>query len=232
MVGHAGPLQAVATPLISFPFNLSHRSAILKNAIMIMVMVCRLSFVSMLAASGVAIAQADAKEEDRKLLRALLVEVEAAISGLDIERFAKTSDPEATITWQNGEVSRGHAAIRAYYERMVGKTNPVVKTFSTKATLGAPAVFYGPDVAVAYGTNVDHYDLVGGMSFDLNANWSTTVYKRDGQWKVAALHFSTNLFDNALLNGAKRANWYFAAGGLVCGMILLFLVTTFLRRKS
>jgi len=185
-----------------------------------------------MTAPAVAYAQTDPREEDRKQLRALLTEVEAAISSLDIDRFLKSTDPEATITWQNGEVSRGAAAIRTYHQRMVGTASPVVKKFTTKATLGAPAVFYGPEVAVAYGTNADHYDLVGGLDFDLNANWSTTVYKRGGQWKVAALHFSTNLFDNALLNRAERSNWYFAAGGFVLGLILLWVIARVRRRKT
>jgi hypothetical protein len=129
-------------------------------------------------------------------------------------------------------VSRGAAAIRAYHQRMVGSTAPVVKKFSTKAALGAPAIFYGPDVAVAYGTNVDHFDLVSGLEFDLHANWSTTVHKNAGQWKVAALHFSTNLFDNALLNRAQRLNWLFAAGGLVVGLIAAWLIGRLTRRKA
>jgi hypothetical protein len=27
--------------------------------------------------------------------------------------------PQATVTWLNGEVSRGHAEIKAYYDRML-----------------------------------------------------------------------------------------------------------------
>jgi uncharacterized protein (TIGR02246 family) len=192
----------------------------------------RLFLLASMAASAAAHAQSGPRDEERAQLRALLAEIEAAISSLDIERFLKSLEPEATITWQNAEVSRGSAAIRAYHERMVGASGPVVKKFSTKATLGAPAVFYGPDVAVAYGKNVDHYDLAGGLAFDLNANWSATAHKRDGQWKVAALHFSTNLFDNALLNRAQRSNWYFAAGGFVLALILMWVIARLRRRKA
>jgi uncharacterized protein (TIGR02246 family) len=184
-----------------------------------------------LLGSAGAYAQADAREQDRKQLRALLAEVEGAIATVDVDRFLKSVDPDATITWQNGEVSRGAAAIRAYHERMVGSSKPIVKKFSTKAALGAPAIFYGPDVAVAYGTSRDHYDLVAGLDFDLDANWSTTVYKRDGQWKVAALHFSTDLFDNALLERAHHFKWYFAGAGLLLGLILAWVIVGVKRRK-
>ncbi len=190
-----------------------------------------LSAAALVALAASALAQADPYAEDRKQLRALLLEVESAISKLDIDKFLKHAHADATITWQNAEVSRGHDQIRAYYERMVGKANPVVKSFRTKAELGAPAVFYGPDVAIAYGTNLDHYELVAGLTFDLPARWTTTAVKRDGEWKIAALHFSSNLFDNPLLNRAEQNAWWFAAGGFVVGVVLALLAGRLLRRK-
>jgi uncharacterized protein (TIGR02246 family) len=171
--------------------------------------------------------------EDRQQLRTLLDGMEAGINKMDIEALLKLAQPEVVITWQNAEVSRGHEQVRTYYERMIkgaGGT-PVVRKITTKATLGGPAVFYG-DTAVAYGTTMDHYDLADGLEFALNADWSTTVTKNaEGQWKVAALHFSTNLFDNSLLSAAKRAAWYAAGGAFVLGVALTWLLGR-MRRKA
>ena len=163
------------------------------------------------------------RTEDRQQLRVLLDRMEAAISALDIDAVLKLTQPEVIVTWQNAEVSRGQAQVRAYYDRMIKGGAPIVKRFSTKATLGAPAVFYG-DSATAYGTTVDTYDLADGMSFTLNANWSTTIVKADGEWKVAALHFSTNLFDNALLDAAKRAAWIAGGAAFLVGLLVGWLV--------
>ena len=168
--------------------------------------------------------------EDRQQLRTLLDQMEAAIGNLDIEAALKLTQAEVIVTWQNDEVSRGHEQVRAYFNRMIKGSAPIVKKYSTKATLGGPAVFYG-DSAVAYGTNVDRYELAEGLDFTLNANWSTTIVKVDGQWKVAALHFSTNLFDNALLNAAKRITWYAAGAAFLVGALLTWLVLR-LRRKQ
>lgn len=156
--------------------------------------------------------------EDRQQLRTLLEQMEKAISALDIDGVLKLLQPDAIVTWQNAEVSRGHAQIKAYHERMIKGANPIVKKFSTKATLGGPAVFYS-DSAVAYGTTVDTFELTEGLSFTLNANWSATSVKVDGQWKVAALHFSTNLFNNPLLNNAKNMMWVAAGVAFVLGVI-------------
>jgi hypothetical protein len=169
--------------------------------------------------------------EDRQQLRVLLEAMETGINKLDLDGLLKLAQPDVVITWQNAEVSRGHEQVRAYYNRMIKGAAPVVGKISTAATLGGSAVFYG-DSAVAYGTMVDRYELTEGLAFALNANWSTTVVKSEGQWKVAALHFSTNLFDNALLNAAKRSVWYAAGGALLLGILLTWAVMRFGRRKS
>lgn len=167
--------------------------------------------------------------EDRQQLRVLLGEMEAQLNKLDIDALLKLAQPDVVITWQNAEVSRGHEQVRAYYNRMVKGAAPIVRRLSTKATLGGPAVFYG-DTAVAYGTTVDRFDLTDGLDFALNANWSTTVVKTDGVWKVAALHFSTNLFDNALLAAAKRLAWIAAGGAFLLGIALMWFVMRTRRR--
>jgi len=169
--------------------------------------------------------------EDRQQLRTLLDAMEAGISKLDIDALLKLTHPEVIVTWQNAEVSRGQEQVRGYYNRMIKGGAPIVRKFSTKATLGGPAVFYG-DSAVAYGTNVDRYELSDGLEFTLNANWSTTIVKTDGQWKVAALHFSTNLFDNALLNAAWRWLWYAAAGAFLLGIVLTWLGVRMRRKQA
>jgi uncharacterized protein (TIGR02246 family) len=161
--------------------------------------------------------------DDRQQLRVLLEGMEAGMNKLDIDALLKLAQPDVIITWQNAEVSRGHEQVRAYYNRMIKGATPIVRKLTTTATLGGPAVFYG-DTAIAFGTTVDRFELTDGLDFTLNANWSTTVVKTDGQWRVAALHFSTNLFDNALLNAARRLAMYAAGGAFLLGIVLTWLV--------
>ncbi len=183
---------------------------------------CTISFHTM-AATTPALDATGGHVEDRQQLRILLDKMEKGISSLDLEAVLALMQPDAIITWQNAEVSRGPAQIRAYYNRMMTGRTPIVKKFSTKATLGGPAAFYG-DSAIAYGTTVDSYELMEGLNFTLKASWSTTVVKIDDQWKVAALHFSTNLFDNPLLNDAKRLLWLAAGGGFLLALLAAFIL--------
>jgi uncharacterized protein (TIGR02246 family) len=189
-----------------------------------------LSFNAALAVTMPPLDPSGGRIEDRQQLRVLLDAMETGINKLDLDGLLKLAQPDVVITWQNAEVSRGHEQVRAYYNRMIKGAAPVVGKISTAATLGGSAVFYG-DSAVAYGTMVDRYELTEGLAFTLNANWSTTVVKSDGQWKVAALHFSTNLFDNALLNAAKRSVWYAAGGALLLGILLTWLAMRLRRKK-
>jgi hypothetical protein len=169
--------------------------------------------------------------EDRQQLRTLLDQMEKAISSLDVEAAIKLMQPNAVVTWQNAEVSWGLEQIRAYYNRMLKGSLPIVKKFSTQATLGGPATFYS-DSAVAYGSSLDTYELTSGLSFQLKGAWSTTVVKTDGQWKVAALHFSTDLFDNALLNAAERSTWMFSTAAFVAGLLLAGLLAWLVTRRK
>lgn len=182
------------------------------------------------AATTPALDMSSGRVEDRQKLRDVLDQMEKAISDLNIDAAIKLMQPDVIVTWQNAEVSRGPEQIRAYYNRMIKGTAPIVKKFNTKATLGGPAIFYS-ESAIAYGTTIDTYELIEGLNFTLNANWSTTVVKTDGQWKVAALHFSTNLFDNPLLNNAKRMIWIAAIAAFFAGVLAMFVIARFTRKK-
>lgn len=182
------------------------------------------------AATAPPLDPAGGRVEDRQALRVLLEKVEKAIASLDIDSTLSLMQPEIIVTWQNAEVSKGHEQVRAYHNRMVKNANPIVKAYSVKATLSAPAVFYG-DSAVAWGTTVETYELSDGLKFTLKANWSTTIVKKDGDWKIAALHFSTNLFDNPLLRKAERLVWIAGLVGLLAGVLAAWLLSRWLRKS-
>ena len=101
----------------------------------------------------------------------------------------------------------------------------------TNAKVAAPARFFG-DVAVADGTMVDEFFPIRRDAFKLDSNWSVTCVKRDGKWKVVHLHLSANVFNNNLLDEVKQMVWYGAAGGLLAGLVLMFLIGRLTRGKK
>jgi uncharacterized protein (TIGR02246 family) len=182
-------------------------------------------------ASGQARADAgDPHAADREALIKVFHEMEAAINDQNVERMVAQMTPDATVTWLNGEVSRGHDQIRAYYQRMVKGPERILDKYTTAAKIGAHARFFG-DVAVADGSMRDSFFPVARGPFQLDSHWTSTSVKQDGQWKVAAMHLSANVFTNDLIEEAKSAAWKTGIGGALAGLILGLLIG-WLRKRS
>ena len=186
-------------------------------------------FLSFIAAPS--LAQDDARQADRDAMLVILGGIEKALNDRDISAALEYMDENVIITFQDATVTQGPAAAEEYYNRMMEGAANIVDEFSTVADVSAPAIFHG-DTAVAHGTNIDTYVLARGLEFTLNANWSTTLQKRDDQWVVVALHFSTDLFDNSLLNKALRMNKIMGAGGVIVGLLLMWVVGRVRKKPS
>ena len=177
-------------------------------------------------------ADADPRADDRKDLVKVFREIEASINAQSVDRMVQQMAPDATVTWLNGEVSRGHAEIKAYYDRMVKGEKRILDRYTTAAKLGAPARFFGNgEVAVADGTTADEFFPVSRGPFKLNSNWTSTSAKIDGQWKVVSLHLSSNVFTNSLMDEAKATIWYAVTGSLAGGFLLGYFMARMRRRR-
>lgn len=186
--------------------------------------------ISVVAASGQA-QQPDPHAEDRARLRAMLAEFEAAINAQSIDRMVAAMDDNVTVIWLNAEVSRGKDEVRAYYGRMVGHDKAILNKYLTKASIGAPAKFYG-DVAIADGSTLDEFYPIARGVFKLDSRWSTTVVKNAGQWKIVSLHLSSNVFNNPLLDELKGDIVKAGVGGFVAGLALMWAISWALRRRA
>ena len=133
-------------------------------------------------------------------------------------------DDNVTVIWLNAEVSRGKDEVRAYYGRMVGHDKAILSKYLTKATIGAPAKFYG-DVAIADGSTMDEFYPIARGFFRLDSRWSTTVVKNAGQWKIVSLHLSSNVFNNPLLDEVKVEIVKAGVGGFLGGLVLMSVIT-------
>jgi ketosteroid isomerase-like protein len=174
--------------------------------------------------------QPDPHAEDRKTLRAMLAEFEAAINAQSVDRMIAEMDDNVTVIWLNAEVSRGKDEVRAYYGRMVGHDKAILKKYLTKAAIGAPAKFYG-DIAIADGSTADEFYPIARDAFTLDSRWSTTVVKNpSGEWKIVLLHLSSNVFNNPLLDEVKADIVKGAVGGFIGGLMLMYVVMRLRRR--
>jgi ketosteroid isomerase-like protein len=130
----------------------------------------------------------------------------------DIERQLTYFHPNVAITWHNAEVSRGRDGVRDYLNRMLTGPDKVVESYKADVEVDELTILYGGDTGISFGSAVEHFVLTSGRKFDLPARWSVTLVKEGDRWLIANLHASDNLFDNPLLDLARRAAWW--AGGL------------------
>lgn len=154
-----------------------------------------------------------------------------AINKADLDRQMTYLDPDIVVTWHNGEASRGVAAVRDYYNRMMNGPDRRVKGYHAEAAVDEKSILHGADTAIAWGTSVERFTLTSGLDFELHGRWNATLVRKDGRWRLASLSMNQNLFDNPLLNGARKMGRWLALAGLLGGLAAGILVTRFLSRR-
>lgn len=165
-----------------------------------------------------------AVEATHNALRAMRDGLMDAVNKGDIDRELSYLTTNVVITWHNAEVSRGREGVRDYYDRMMNGTNKIVTGFHAEVKVDELTILYGDSTGIAFGSSMEHFDLNNGNSFDLKGRWTATMVKQDGQWLIASLHVSTNIFDNVILDMMKkyamRAAIFTFFGGIAIGWLI------------
>jgi ketosteroid isomerase-like protein len=162
-------------------------------------------------------------------LRALRDALVDAVNKKDVDALLRQLHPDVVVTWQNAEVSRKHAGVRAYLARMLEGPDRIVDEFTTNPAVDELTILHGGDTGISFGSSRDHFKLRGGQSFDLNSRWSATVVRQDGRWLIGSFHASVNMFDNPLLAAAQRLALGGAAGALILGLVAGYVIA---RRRA
>ena len=160
-------------------------------------------------------------------LRALRARLVTAMNKNDIDGILAELHPNVIVTWQNAEVSRGPGGVRAYLERMTKGPNPIVRGYHADINVDDLTTLYGDNTGIAFGSSVERFDLAGGQSFTLRGRWSATMVRENGRWLLANVHASSNLFDNPLLNAAKKTLYL----GIAVGVVVALLIGWFVGRR-
>jgi uncharacterized protein (TIGR02246 family) len=145
--------------------------------------------------------RAEALHEELRGLRATM---ERALNERDLDTIVANVTDDVLFTTMNGDVVRGPAQIREYFEKMLAGPDAVVETVTSSFVADDLSMLVEDDVAIAFGYSDDQYVLKNGMDFQVRARWSATMVRRDDRWLIANFHYSTNMFDNPVLD-AQRA---------------------------
>ncbi len=164
-------------------------------------------------------------------LRALRDRMFQQYSERDVDGLVEGTTENVVITWQNGERELNRQEFLDFYNKMMKGDGRIVQDVTSDFKVDGLSILYGDDTAVAYGTCIDHFQLTSGQNFTLTSKWTATVVKVDDAWKVASFHISSNIFDNPIMNATKSWIMYAGIGGAVAGLLLGFVIASFLRRR-
>lgn len=183
---------------------------------------------------------ADGTEEDNHAihedLRGLLQGIETAINTQHYENLKQYFDESAHITTINQQVIATQDGIEAYFKDWFGKGGYLVK-LNIKLNPDALTKLYGdpdnPSWGLVYGSGVEDYQLTDGRFLPMKTRWTATVVKSaDDKWRILALHIGANFYDNPIFSAVKDSTKYYAAGGLVIGLIMGALLMYLVKRKK
>jgi ketosteroid isomerase-like protein len=169
-------------------------------------------------------------------LRGLLQGIETAVNTEKYSDLKQYFDDKLKVTTINQNVISTPDGIDTYFKEWFGKGG-YLKKLDIKLTPDALTELYGdlanPSWGLVYGSGTENYQLVDGRNLAMKTRWTATVAKEaDGKWRILALHIGTNFYDNPIFAAVKDSTKYYAAGGLVLGLLLGVLGMVFLRRKK
>ena len=134
------------------------------------------------------------------------------------------------VTWCNIELSRGHAGLQSFHERMLGGPVKRVEDFQCEIRFDETVTLLADGaVAVCSGSFNERFKPTGGRKIDLQGRWTATLTRQKGGWLIVNLQLSTDPFNNSLLNLAKQAGWVVGMVSLLVGAGVGFFLG---RRKA
>lgn len=166
---------------------------------------------------------------DETEVRAVLSDLEVAVNQRDSARILEHAADDVVMITKNGAIVRGKTGMKDYLEKMFGVA-PRLQGLRSHVVLSGPVLRQG-NMLLAVGTSEDEYRFSDGMQLSITTVWSATLVRAKDKWKVANIHFSFNLFDNPLLNGARMAMYLVAVAAALLGGLTYFLCMRFLKRQ-
>ena len=147
-----------------------------------------------------------------------------AINKADFDKMAACLHPRVVITYQNAEVARGRDGVKAFQLKMTAGPEKIVESFHADVKTDDITLLPGGTTALATGSSAETYKMTHGPDLTLDARWTATLVKDNGQWLVAALHCSTDLFKNPLVAATKKAGVTASIGSIIIGLIAGWLL--------
>lgn len=164
------------------------------------------------------------QETIHKELRTVRETVLEAMKNRDPDALLAVFAEDVTFTAMNNEVVYGLDGARAYYDKMIKGSASIVEDMSFDLESDNLSRLYNNGMAsVSAGTSNTYFKIRGGLEFSVPLRWTATMSKESGTWKINAVHFSANIFDNPVSGGFLKYFWWILAGVTIVAGILGYL---------
>ncbi|HNY27996.1 MAG TPA: nuclear transport factor 2 family protein [Candidatus Sumerlaeota bacterium] len=148
------------------------------------------------------------READHTALRTLLKEAAEALNNRELDKLTDCFTDNFVLTAVDQTVLTDRAAIKAYYEKMLCREDSPVSSFHVAPKAEILTQFVDTNTGYCYGTSEDIYTVrKNGRQVTMASRWTALVVKREGHWKIAAIHSGVNFLDNPVLT-ARTLPWW------------------------
>lgn len=149
----------------------------------------------------------------------------AAFLERDKESLLSFFTDDVIFTAMNNEVVRGIAAADTYYDRMLEGSDSLVEGLEiTFAVDDLTTLYADGQTGVAAGDMTTDFKMRAGLEFSVPLRWTAALVRESDGWKISALHFSANMFDNPLDNSVRRYLWLMLGAAAVIGLLIGWLI--------
>jgi hypothetical protein len=180
--------------------------------------------VALFAVANVAAPIEEGRHEDHEQLREMLKKITTAFNTRDLDSITSLVDEKVAIISVDQRKCVGLEAFKAYVNSLFSGDNPLLKSIVFKPESDQLTTFLEDNVGISHGISTDTYSFINGETRVMKTRWSAITHKNDGSWKLTCLHMGVNLFDNPVLEVAKKFLYWIAAIALILGFFLGFLL--------
>jgi len=165
------------------------------------------------------------QERIHKELRTVRNTVLDAMKNRDPDALLAVFAEDVTFTAMNNEVVYGHDGARAYYDKMIKGSASIVEDMSFDLESDELSRLYNEGTSsVSAGISNTYFKIRGGLEFSVPLRWTATMTKESGSWKINAVHFSANIFDNPVSGGFLKYFWWIIACVAIAAVLFGYLL--------
>ena len=142
-----------------------------------------------------------------------------AVNGGDILDILSYLDRDFVFTGPNGDTVRGHRGVSDYFRTGMVGANRTLVALQVIVEPDSLAILSADEAwAFTYGAGHVRCQMEGNRALNLDGRWTALMAKKEGKWSIASIHYSSNVFSNAILASTRTSSAWTTFAGIVLAL--------------